>query len=193
MYCNKCGKQIEKGTVCNECLVAELVGTEQTKEDPVAQAPVNAAPMQDAAPQAVAQNEVKIDEAGNFTFFNEYVNANVPERTSTMPEPNNRMYGFGKALTSTILSEIGFVFVYVALIATIAAPVGGLVLSLLSLPLIIIPLVMGIASIKVFKARRSTCVKPIPTLILGIVGTSTAAVTAWIAIITILASIGMMA
>ena len=97
------------------------------------------------------------------------------------PEPENRMYGFGKALASTIIGEIGFVFAYIAyfcsLISTYDEAAGAaIVFLIMSIPLCIIPLVQGISSIKCFIRRKATCAKNIPTLVLGINGTVMAAV-----------------
>ena len=97
------------------------------------------------------------------------------QANSDMPDPQNRMFGFGKALTSTILSFVGFIFAYMAIIFCALDPTSGLVLSFLSIPLIVLPIIFGISSIKLFIRRKATCAKPIPALVLGIVGLSTAA------------------
>ena len=113
-----------------------------------------------AAPK-VTVNEVKEE----YFFADEYVK--IPS------DSNNRMYGFGKALTSTILSFFGFIFAYVALICSTWASETALVFVFLALPLLIIPIVFGGVSIKAFVSRKNSgCVKPVPTLVLGIVGLS---------------------
>jgi hypothetical protein len=100
------------------------------------------------------------------------------------------MLGFGKALASTIMSVICYIFGIVAYIfavvgstvtetdpeAALVMLVAAFVLHLVfALPLAIIALVMGIKSIKLFK--RTVGKKPVATLILGIVGTYHAAST----------------
>ena len=186
MYCIKCGKQIEKGTLCNECLVAELVSEEPAKKEPVAQESTEVTPMQ----ESTATTDAGIDTAGNFTFFNEQMNEAAPtptfENGNTMPEPHNRMYGFGKALAATIMSAVGFIMAYVAIFVAILEPAAALVVLLLSCPLIIISFIFGIQSIKLFKARKNTCAKPIPTLVLGIESVATSGFSAFFAFIVFL-------
>jgi hypothetical protein len=69
---------------------------------------------------------------------------------------------------------------------------AGLVLSFIALPLIIIPIIFGIVSIKTFTARKINCAKPIPTLVLGIVGLSSGALAAFFDFLTFCISISMM-
>ena len=189
MYCNKCGKEIEKGTLCNECLVAELVGTETTKTEP--QTPAVQEPV--VYTRQTIASESNVDASGNFSFFNEATNAPTPEQTSFMPEPNNRMYGFGKALASAIISELSFVVPYIGVIVAAFQPAVGIMLWLLSLPMVIISFIFGIQSIKVFMARRSSCVKPIPTLVVGIVGLATAAFAMFFAFVELIVLIAFAA
>ncbi len=71
------------------------------------------------------------------------------------------MDGFGKALTSCIFGFITFVFL----------TGSGLISLAFVLPLIIMGLVFGIKSIKLFSCRvKEGRVKPVPALVLGIVG-----------------------
>ena len=163
MYCNKCGKEIENGVLCEECAVIEMPCAEASDEAPVKEAEVT-------------------DPVKTIPFACE-------QNTNPFPEPQNRMFGFGKALTSTILSIVGFIFVYIAMILSMVERGAGLPLIFLSMPLLIIPLIFGILSIKVFMERKSTCAKPIPTLILGIVGLSTAAFAAFFQFLAFLISI----
>ncbi len=132
MYCNKCGKEIESGTVCNECLAKETV-----------------------------------------TIDPDY----IMESMNKMPEPDNRMFGFGKALAATILSWVAFFVTYFALIfSMVAYEIGnatGMVFLVLALPPLLISLAFSISSIKTFNARKATCAKPIATLVLGIIGLAT--------------------
>ena len=190
MFCNKCGKQIEKGTLCNECLVAELVSEEPAKVEAVVQESEKVVPAQESV-----ATDAGIDAAGNFTFFNEQSSAsvNTPEHADTSIKSSWIMYGFGRALASTIMSVIGYFFVYIGLYACIEVPEAGLVFSIFALPLIIVPLILGILSIKAFKSRRYAYAKPIPTLVLGIVGTSISGLMAFANLCLFIASIGMIA
>lgn len=71
------------------------------------------------------------------------------------------MDGFGKALTSCIFGFISFVFL----------TGSGLISLAFMLPLIIMGLIFGIKSIKLFSGRvKEGRVKPVPALVLGIVG-----------------------
>ena len=92
--------------------------------------------------------------------------------------PQSRMNGFGKALTSTILSVVGFIFFYVAMLLSIASPIAAVFGFIFSLPLVIIPMIFGIQSIKVFKRTSAPDPKPVATLVLGIVGLAMSALTA---------------
>ena len=171
MYCNQCGKEIESGDLCYEC--AQAVERQSSEE-------ISTVP---AETESVAP-------AYTYTESDSAVYA-YSDHTS-LPDPQNRMFGFGKALASTILAWVGFIFAYAGLIAGIVEPSAGLVLVFLALPLIIVPFVLGLSSIRLFKARSRTCAKPIPTLVLGIVGVSTAGLTAFIDFCALIASVAMM-
>ena len=147
MYCPKCGKFYEyEGDVCKECEAAERQA--------------------DFSDVSYAQSS------------NDY---GSDLRYGGEPEPENRMYGFKKALASTIIGEIGFAFAYLAIMFIYSSVYDtyvqdtmlGLAIGFLiaSVPLSIISLAQGIASIKCFKRRKATCAKNIPTLVLGINGT----------------------
>ena len=163
MYCNKCGKEIEQGTLCPEC----------------------AAPVQETPAQEQPQTP--------------YVPVPTPAPTYTYsytPPVNGRMLGFGKALASTIMATVGFFFAYFGMIIVIVEAElgefgGSMVMLMLGTPLIVLPLIFGISSIKTFNAIKTRGVKLIPTLILGIVGLSTAAVSAFLAFMGLL--VGMFA
>ena len=90
------------------------------------------------------------------------------------------MYGFGKALASTILGHIGFFISYIALlfVATEVAAFMGFMFFLFGLPVTIIPIILGINSIKTFSRRKPPCVRPVATLVLGIVGLAMSAFAA---------------
>ena len=152
MYCNKCGKYISQGTKCDDCARAEYYASQAQQ------------------PQQPAYN---------YANGNPYARQNY----SCEPEPKNRMYGFGKALTSTILSCFGFLWSYIAFTEAAsywADEETALVLILMGIPFIVVSLIFGIQSIKVFARRKNTCVKPIATLILGISGLSMAGLSAFI-------------
>ena len=155
MYCSKCGKQIESGIICDECL---------------------------------AKDQVRVESAPQKTYV--VINNNEPR------ENEDRMLGFGKALSSTILSFVGVIFAVVAYVfAMMGATVldnsfgaGAIALAVCSLPFLIISLVQGLKSIGLFK--RTVGKKPIATLILGINGTYTAAMGLLFALLSLL--LGMM-
>ena len=94
------------------------------------------------------------------------------------------------------MSIVGIYFAYFGmLLAIIGAESGdmgpGIAVLLLGVPLIVLPMIFGISSIKTFNAIKTRGVKLIPTLILGIVGLSNAAVSAFLAFLGLL--IGMLA
>ena len=89
---------------------------------------------------------------------------------STEPEPHNRMFGFGKALASVVMSTIGTVFIGLALMFSLFSGGVGLFFLLMVFGLSIPALVFGIRSIRCFVRRKATCAKNIPTLVLGIYG-----------------------
>ena len=127
MYCNKCGKEILAGTLCDECAT-----------------PITPLYLQ-----------------------------------------NGKKLGFGKALTSTIMGGIAMFFVYIALVLSSAEPVAGLVLAIFCIPLVIIPLVLGIKSIKTFAVNKHLSPRPVATLVLGIIGLSNSAFAAFLHFIII--------
>ena len=165
MFCNKCGKEIENGVVCDECLERERA-EELRANDPSA-----------------SREFPTLDE----TLWQGAIYTDTPAPSD---ENTDRMLGFGKALASTIMSVIGYIFGIVAYIFAVGGStvtetdpevalvmlVAAFVLHLVfALPLAIIALVMGIKSIKLFK--RTVGKKPVATLILGIIGTYHAAST----------------
>lgn len=112
-----------------------------------------------------------------------------PQTMETPVYKGSRMDGFGPALTATILSFFGFVFSYAAFMFIEMSASGAklIILVLLALGLGIPAIVLGAKSISLFKENSSAgMVKPIPTLILGIVGLAYGACTAIIAGCTLL-------
>ncbi len=157
MYCTKCGKEIESGSICTACAVNPPV-------NPIP--PVNQQPPQYQYQQNYSQHGYS---------------GNNPEPQqplySNQPDPRNRMYGFGKALTSTIMSNIGLSVAYLALgfVATEYHAFLGFMFFLFALPLTVIPFILGLQSIKTFNRRKAPCVRPVATLVLGIVGVAISA------------------
>lgn len=163
MYCNKCGQEIDPNIgYCKSC----------------------------------EQNE---------TFFSKSENVEQPstqpqqtQTPNTQPvQPGDKKFGFKKALAATILGVIGNSVMSIAMgiaagfveqtalldaLELASFALIGIVLTSLFLivgaVLEIIALVLGIKSIITFVQRKkSGYAKPIPTLILGIVGTASAAVS----------------
>ena len=99
---------------------------------------------------------------------------------------DNRMYGFGKALASTIMSESAFIAVifsfvfFFEMIATDAGPIEimtAFVSYVALFAVIVVALVFGIRSISTYSRRsREGCAKPVPTLVLGIIGVVSSAI-----------------
>lgn len=96
-----------------------------------------------------------------------------------------RRYGFGKSLTSCILSAVGlflsiiaYVFCILAIVEstmgdTDIATVFGILLIFSAVGISIPGLVMGISGIRLFvECNRKYKVKPVATLVLGIAGVS---------------------
>jgi hypothetical protein len=169
MYCRKCGKYMEgNAQFCDDCIneakmvlreienIAATDATEVDKKEEVKNDLFDDAPQVDKPVAPIAQ----------------------PVTPVARPIKNERMNGFGPALTSTIMGFFGFIFAYVALILMIV--MIGVPFWLMSIGLTIPSLIMGIKSIKVFKdAGRLKRAKPIATLILGIAGTSLAGFAAF--------------
>jgi len=156
MYCTKCGKQIDyDALVCKECCEKErealLSSTETETAEEKAQAYYSPVPTAPAA-------------------SNESASYAAADNGEMYPDPDNRMFGFGKALTATILGFVGFLFSYIGLIFTAIIPAVGIVFFVISAAPSIISVIFGISSIKCFARRKSHCAKPIATLILGIAG-----------------------
>ena len=176
MYCSKCGKQIPTGTICSECAAQTVSNSNQQAQQPYQQ-----------PQQAYYQPQPTYQQA--YQTYQQPVKPKQPQPQKKYA-PENRMVGFPKALTSTILSNVGFIFVlYIAMIVAAIEPGAGLFFTLLSLPLVIIPLIYGIESIKVFAASKNYTPKPIATLILGIAGLSMSALSAIFAFVSFIISV----
>ena len=172
MYCKKCGKQLDyEGDICKDCEEAELYFG-STPEQPV-EAPVTTETVQ---PVVIQQD-------------------------------GDRKFGFGKALASTIMGAIAYFVMCMAygiplgiieVLEEASYASGGaeaaslgiaitMVFFLIGLGLCIPSLIMGISSIKCFFARKKAgYAKPVPTLVLGIIGVATSAMAILFALLALL-------
>ena len=160
MYCKKCGKKLDyESDICNECAQNDEFFSAEPIIEPAPQpqpAPVYAEPVAAPAPAA------------------------------PIDPTNTRKYGIGKAITSIILGFVGYIISYLVLTvltAIMESPGAPEIESpalmffvFVSLGLAIPSLILGIKSIITFiKRAKGGYVKPIPTLILGIIGVNLAA------------------
>ena len=162
MYCKKCGKFIgNDADLCDECMAQEetAFGEFSTqKEEPYA----SPAPPVSPAP----------------TYY----------QTSAYSEG----ISLGKPLAAIILSDIGLAFIYIALLCIGELAYYGdygatTVLLLIGISLSIVGLILGIQSIKYFRATSMIkSGKRIPVLILGIVSVVIAGVGLFLASIMML-------
>lgn len=167
MFCRNCGKPTPNGEMmCRDCLAEQ-----------------NAQPQQEE-PFAELNNNTRQQPSTNQPFQTYTQPPMYPPFQPAPPKSGNRMEGFGKALTATILSNVGFVFAYIALIVLAMATEYGydtiyfseisgpsFFCALIAIGLAIPSIILGAQSIKTFKtAKAENRVKPIATLILGIVG-----------------------
>ena len=92
--------------------------------------------------------------------------AQRPSRKNLPEDPYNPMYGFGKAITSTILGFVAYVFLMVAILNFSDAGF----MFIFATPGAIISLVFSINSITCFGTRRAPCARPVAALVFGIIG-----------------------
>ena len=191
MYCTRCGKKIDYDSfVCNECRAAEDALVGETKLDdskpatevnvePESTVTETETPREQPAPNQ--QYYYSTQNTGYAQYQNPYTEQPAPVQTG-----NPRMIGFGKALTSTILSFFGYIFSYVALLLAVdGEPAGGLVMLLIALGMSIPALILGIQSIKTSARVASQGLpRPIATLVLGIVGLAFSALALFFSFIT---------
>ena len=162
MYCRKCGKYIYGDAMyCEDCEEMDSFFGESKNAE----------------------------ETPSYTYQRPSYNP-APKRTEPVysAPKGNRREGFGRALASTILSVVAF---FISVVAFSLAPfaledyaygylgsgpaffVATMVVSVIALIFAIPSLVMGAKSIGCFKAAcRAGKVKPVATLVLGIVGLS---------------------
>ena len=173
MYCTKCGKQIDYDSpICKEC-VDEMA--------------VAAAPAETLEPEAeqsvIEQTELQPGESAEVAPANLVVeSAPSPVAQPTAGGGNPRMRGFGKALAGCIVgfvaTIISVVVYMVGMVTVLSAYEGGadiarmaailVFFEILSIVPAIIAVVMGVRSVKFFKATPRELPKPIATLVVGI-------------------------
>ena len=147
MYCRRCGKKMEyEGDICNEC----------NSFDSFFEAPKQETPQVTYTQNTYSQSS--------------YSQPSKPAQRGSVME------GFKKALAATIMAVFASAFFMVA--CEIVSASGNYIEETMStcIPLFIIALglsipslIMGIASIKLFKEQKELGrKKPIPALILGI-------------------------
>ncbi len=157
-FCNKCGKQIESGIICPECAIAEY---EKAQLNKISNVPMPEAPV--CEPQApVCEPQTPVYEPVVTHVPQPEIPA--PVQHSDLRDPNNKKFGFTRALLSTIFGGVAFIISFIS--PFIEDAIG----FILILPLLVISIIFGIKSIVVFKKRKNLPAKPIATLILGIVG-----------------------
>ena len=198
MYCTKCGKQIDYDSpICKECVdemaaaAAPIEAVEPAIEQPVVEQPVTEQP---------EQTELQPGESVEVTPPASYIFTSVmPPVAQPVTNAKLRMRGFGKALTSTILGFVGYIFAVFTMGMLGAAledsdmAIAGVVFFVMSLPLTIIPFIFGLKSISLFKSTPSWMPKPVATLILGIVGLSFAALSMLVLFLAFVMLAGLMA
>ena len=166
MYCKKCGKFIgTDADICDECKQKEALANENVLFQ-----------YSDLDQNINMNTDANANVNMNFTQP-----VNVPQNTSAI--------NLGKAIAATILSVVGFIFMYVGILCCIGAPGVGVVLMMLGLAPSILGLIFGIQSIANFKQTsyiRSG--KRIPVIILGISAVADAAISLLLSFILFIAA-----
>ncbi len=187
MFCRKCGKQIDyDAEVCKEC--------QETDE------------FFSGAASSTQGTESSNTDTASFTV------TDFEQPVQPVAPAGNKKVGFGKALASTILAGIAYFLVLIAL-ELISEALGlnyeseyyayatevvidsdmmiiALVLTAIGIALSIPALIMGIQSMKCFfRQKREGKVKPIPTLVLGIVGLALSAMVLSFSLLIIAAAV----
>lgn len=169
MYCKQCGKYI----LGDRDICDDCLAKQNAQTRPQSQEPI--------------ARVISIDQ----------INQSAP--TQNAQSPGTTKKGFGKALTSTILSEVGLAFWYISLILlamaiTALSPEGGtitvngveqpldpaiapavfttgIVFMVLTLASCIIALIFGIQAVKNFSyAKKNGLPKPILAFVFGLIG-----------------------
>ena len=144
MYCTNCGRPTNgESTLCSSCV---------------------------AIMRATGNNKVTVPAT---EFTNLPLDANSPraneEQHETSSNASGAKLGFGGALASLIISNVGAYLAAIFFVLSLFTPIVARVLSvLIALPMFVVSLILGIKSIKCFK--NATGKKPVATLILGIAG-----------------------
>ena len=195
MYCTRCGKKIDyEAFVCNECVQKEEAAfaevnnetTEPVVETMVVDEPAVTATEDQACPPVEEPVNTQPTSAPTGQQYGTNPTPNAPYTPYTpyqpqssslsIPSSNFRMIGFGKALASTILSAVGYLFCILGIQFAVYEPGVVAILIILAVGLSVPALIMGIQSIKTSSRVASRGLpRPIATLILGIVGIGTAA------------------
>lgn len=97
-------------------------------------------------------------------------------QSASNPQEISSKYGFDGALKATIFGVCSFVSFLFSLFLTILAPALGVMLSIAGVIFAVFGIVKGVRGIKDFIYAKNTAnVKPVATLVLGIVGVASAA------------------
>lgn len=112
-------------------------------------------------------------------IFGEFPTTGAPVAPA---DPGTRMDGFPKALVSVILGVVSFIFAIVTYVLMSAFIAGGLgvafpiIFGILTVGGIVVSVIFGVKSIvKFVDSKRRGKVKPIATLVCGIVGCASSA------------------
>ena len=141
MYCRKCGKEIDyEAEYCKEC-------------------------------QKTNAYYEKMAEGIELTDVVTYEAALKQEQEEELAAKGSRMEGFWIALSSVIVGCVAYILLIVSVSYLALEATAGTTLMLMTLGACIYSLVMGIRSVKCFNAQKEAGkVKPVATLVLGIVG-----------------------
>lgn len=93
------------------------------------------------------------------------------KKSSNESLPGNAKAGLGGAIASVVMSDIGCTLASVSIYFALIAIELGYLMLFSALPLLIISLIQGIKSIRIYRQCISSgCKKPVATLVLGIIG-----------------------
>lgn len=186
MYCRKCGKYIDSDAeFCKDC---DELSTYFDGKEPITPFSGNG---------QYSNNPYGNGNSYSNPFGNPYNGGYSNTQYGVPQAEGSRKEGFGKALAATILSSIAFFLIIIAFsVMSVALEEytygygyynsdayydmmeAALILALFSLGMSIPSLIMGISSMKCFfRAKNAGKVKPIPTLVLGIVSVALSGLT----------------
>ena len=125
----------------------------------------------------IKEFDAKFDEEFDARFtaaFGEEFSEALSQETVVVPEnkPKTRMKGFGGALASTIICNVGVFFVGISYgLLLIDLKMIGLIVAAIAFAVMLVSLILGIKSVLTFKrVVRAKNPAPIATLILGLYG-----------------------